>query len=328
MTSAGGPSADRSSSRDAATGDAATGDAAAGDAAAGAESVAALFDRARSRMVRADDVAKSAAGARRPGVVRDRARAILDEARALLDRAHDGVTAAGGTHPDGPAVTAMAVQVSRRMLDLDGADLAETSRPDPGMRRAPTTVDDPRRQPPGQHLTAGFPVLHVGSPPAPEAAQDWSVTVTGRVHERVRIPVADLRPQAMTTTSDFHCVTTWSRLDNAWTGVPVADLLARARPRAEATHAIVAGWPAYSANLPLQDLAAPDVMLAWALDGADLSIPHGGPLRLVVPHLYGWKSVKWVTEVRLVERDVPGYWEERGYHMHGDPWQEQRFRDD
>ena len=280
----------------------------------------ALLDRARALLVKADEVAKSAPGARHPGTVRARARTLLDEARDVLDRARELDAS--------KAVAALGVQVSRRMLDLDGADLAETTRPTGDIRRAATTVDDPARQPPGQHLTAGFPVLHVGSAPTQAAAQDWSVTVTGRVHERVRLSVAELRANAVTVTSDFHCVTTWSRLDNAWTGVPVADVLARARPRTEATHAVVAGWPAYSANLPLVDLTAPGVLLAWALDGVDLSIAHGGPLRLVVPHLYGWKSVKWATEIRLTERDVPGYWEERGYHMRGDPWQEQRFRGD
>jgi DMSO/TMAO reductase YedYZ molybdopterin-dependent catalytic subunit len=279
-----------------------------------------LIDRVRALLVRADEVAKAAPGASQPATVRERARALLDDARDVLDRAR-------GTG-DAEVVTALGVQVSRRMLDLDGADLVATTRPTAGMRRAPTSVDDPSRQPPGQHLTAGFPVLHVGAAPSEAAARGWTVTVTGRVHERLRLPVDDLHAEAVTSTSDFHCVTTWSRLDNAWTGVPVADLLARARPRPEATHAVVAGWPAYSANLSLADLAAPGVLLAWAVDGADLSIPHGGPLRLVVPHLYGWKSVKWVTELRLTDRDVPGYWEERGYHMRGDPWQEQRFRGD
>lgn len=286
---------------------------------------------ARHLIVRGDEVAKSAPGARDPALVRDRARGLFDQARDLLDDVRDLLDDARGdpegTNADvGPVVGELAVQVARRMLDLDGADLAETARPTAGMRRAATTVADPDRRPPGQHLTAGFPVLHVGSTPAPRA--DWTVTVTGRVHDRIRIPIEQLRDDPVTTTSDFHCVTGWSRLDNAWTGVPVASLLARARPRDEATHAIVSGHPAYSANLPLADLGADGVMLAWAVDGRDLDVAHGGPLRLVVPHLYGWKSVKWVTEIRLTERDVPGYWEERGYHMRGDPWQEERFRDD
>lgn len=299
--------------------------------------MAETLDRARALVVRADEVGKAAAGARDPALVRDRARRLLDDARDLLDevRPAPGTTNAGPGLATGAGVAidqhagevaALGVQIARRMLDMDGADLAAAARPTAGMRRAPTTVDDPVRRPPGQHLTPGFPVLHVGA--APTRLDDWHVTVTGRVHERVRVPLDDLRRDAVTVTSDFHCVTGWSRLANDWTGIPVASLLAAARPRDEATHAIVSGHAAYSANVALADLTAPGVVLAWALDGASLDVVHGGPLRLVVPHLYGWKSVKWVTEIRLVERDVPGYWEERGYHMRGDPWQEQRFRND
>jgi DMSO/TMAO reductase YedYZ molybdopterin-dependent catalytic subunit len=127
-------------------------------------------------------------------------------------------------------------------------------------------------------------------------------------------------------TSDLHCVTGWSRLDITWEGVRVRDVLALANPRPEVTHAIVSGHPAYSANLPVGVLYDDDVVLAWAHDGAPLPAAHGGPSRLVVPSRYAWKSVKWVTEIRLLERDVPGYWEERGYHDEGDPWREQRYR--
>ena len=289
---------------------------------AGSSDAATAIASARGLIVRADEVGKAAAGAADPAAVRDRARHLLADARALLDEVRPPPGDTDG-HDD---AAALAVQIARRMLDLDGADLAATARPSAGMRRAATTVDDPRRRPPGQHLTPGFPVLHVGA--VPTSTDDWSVTITGRVRDRVRIALDDLRRDAITVTSDFHCVTGWSRLDNAWSGIAVASLLDIARPRGEATHAIVSGRAAYSANFALADLTAPGVMLAWAVDGTDLDVAHGGPLRLVVPHLYGWKSVKWVTEIRLVERDVPGYWEERGYHMRGDPWQEQRFRDD
>lgn len=279
------------------------------------------FDDVRALFVRADEIAKAAPSARDPAAVRDRARDVLVRARDLVDdlRDRDG---------DRDDLVEFALLVSRRMLDLDGADLAATTVPTEGMRRAPTTVDDPGRRPPNQHLTPGFPVLHVGSPP--RDVDPWMLTVAGRVTTRMRWSLADLRadPAATTATSDFHCVTGWSRLDNDWTGIPVAALLDRVESRPEATHVLVNGHPAYSANLSVEAVRASGVLLAWAHDGVDLSVAHGGPLRLVVPQRYGWKSVKWVTEVRLVDRDVPGYWEERGYHMHADPWREQRLRGD
>ncbi len=194
------------------------------------------------------------------------------------------------------------------------------------MRRAPTDVSDADRVPPRQHLTPGFPVLHVGSPPTD--TDDWCVTVSGRVRERLVVPLADLRHRATTVTSDFHCVTGWSRLDNDWTGVPVADLLDRAGVRDDGSHVLAYGHPAYSANLPLAALRAPGVLVAWSHDGRPLDVAHGGPVRLVVPQRYGWKSVKWLTELRVVDRNVAGYWEERGYHMHADPWAEQRLAGD
>lgn len=273
----------------------------------------------RAALVRSDDVAKAAPGARDPAAVRERARQVLAGARDLLDTAR--------AHLSDEVVDDLSVQVTRRMLDLDGADLLEgAEEPPPGMGRAPTKGVDPARIPPGQHLTPGFPVLHVGS--APSNTDGWSITVAGHVHDRIRIPLADLRSHESTVevTRDFHCVTTWSRLDVTWTGVPVAPLLEQAGPRATATHALVYGHPAYSTNLAIADLMAEGVLLAWAVDGMELPVAHGGPLRLVVPHLYGWKSVKWATEIRLVDHEVPGYWEERGYHRRGDPWSEQRLR--
>nr|WP_274387616.1 molybdopterin-dependent oxidoreductase [Salsipaludibacter albus] len=195
------------------------------------------------------------------------------------------------------------------------------------MRRAPTDVSDPVRVPPNQHLTPGFPVLHVEAPPTDTAG--WSVTVSGRVHDRLVFALDELRDGGgLTATSDFHCVTGWSRLDNDWTGLPATDLLDRAGVRPEGSHVLAYGHPAYSANMSVQALRAPGVLVAWAHDGRPLDVAHGGPVRLVVPQRYGWKSVKWLTELRVVDRDVPGYWEERGYHMHADPWAEQRLAGD
>jgi DMSO/TMAO reductase YedYZ molybdopterin-dependent catalytic subunit len=273
----------------------------------------------RRLLRRADDVRKAGPGRVAPEAARARATQLLAHARDLLDHVADAHVQLD-----------LAEQVARRVGDLDREDVEAMTGPSPGVAPAPTSVDDPGRVPPGQHLTAGWPVLHVGAAPEVDEDDAWSLVVTGRVRRRVSLRVGELRERLaeVTDTSDLHCVTGWSRLDNTWTGVRVADVLDLAGPRPEATHLVAGGHPAYSANLDLDAARANDVLLAWAHDGQPLAREHGGPLRLVVPARYGWKSVKWVVELRLTERDVPGYWEERGYHEVADPWREQRFRGD
>lgn len=275
-------------------------------------------DQEIRRLIRRADDLRKAEGARRdPAVARAQAAELLAEARDLVDDL-----------PAGAGRDELAIQITRRIGDLDREELETMLVPTPGVSRAPTQVDDPERVPPGQHLTPGWPVLHVGRAPDVGDPERWRLVVTGQVGRRLELRLDDLRslPTA-TVTSDLHCVTGWSRLDNAWTGVRVAEVLARAEPGPQASHAVVTGHPAYSANLDLEALVADDVLLAWAHDGRPLDVQHGGPLRLVVPSRYGWKSVKWVTELRLTDRNVPGYWEERGYHDVADPWREERFRD-
>ena len=273
--------------------------------------------RIAALLLKADEVRKAAASRRDPAPVREQLARLLTQAREHLDEVDDEVLRlelAGG--------------IARRVADLDHEEVATMLGPSPDVAVAPTSTEDPDRVPPGQHLTAGFPVLHVGRAPT-WGVEDVRVTVTGLVSHRLVLDLGQLQALgSVERTRDFHCVTTWSRLDNTWTGVRVADVLSRAEPKPAATHAVVSGHPAYSTNLALEDLTADDVLLAWTHDGVPLSTEHGGPLRLVVPHLYGWKSVKWVTEIRLTDRDVRGYWEERGYHDLGDPWREQRFRGD
>jgi DMSO/TMAO reductase YedYZ molybdopterin-dependent catalytic subunit len=266
-------------------------------------------------LVRADDVLKAAASRAEPAAAHEQVAVLLDRARGHLDEVADDERR-----------RALAGAIARRVGDLDRAQLAPMLTPTSGVARAPTEVDDPGRVPPGQRLTPGWPVLHVGSVPTTTAAS-WRLVVTGRVRHRTVLDWGSLHElPRVTRTSDLHCVTGWSRLDNTWEGVRVRDVLALADPRPEATHAIVSGHPAYSANLPIEVLRDDDVLLAWSHDGVSLPAAHGGPVRLVVPSRYAWKSVKWVTEVRLTERDVPGYWEERGYHDEADPWREQRYR--
>jgi DMSO/TMAO reductase YedYZ molybdopterin-dependent catalytic subunit len=266
---------------------------------------------------RADDVRKAAPARGQVAPVREQLARLLSEARGHLDAVADE-----------DLRLELAGAIARRVADLDAVEVATLLGPSPEVAVAPTFTDEPDRVPPGQHLTAGFPVLHVGR--APDwGREDVRLVVTGKVAQRLVLRFTDLEAiGAVELRRDLHCVTTWSRLDNTWTGVRVADVLAHARVRPEASHAVVSGYPAYSTNLALADLCRDDVLLAWAHDGQPLAREHGGPLRLVVPHLYGWKSVKWVTEVRLLDHEVRGYWEERGYHDLGDPWREQRFRGD
>jgi DMSO/TMAO reductase YedYZ molybdopterin-dependent catalytic subunit len=186
------------------------------------------------------------------------------------------------------------------------------------------------RLPAGQSLTLKWPVLHAGDEPAFDAAT-WTFRVGGLVESPFTLSWADFKAlPGVAVTSDFHCVTRWSRMDNRWEGVGFRTLLARAKAQAAATHVMVVGHLGeerygYSANLALADLDRDDVLFAWAHDGAPLHVEHGGPLRLVVPHLYAWKSVKWARGLVFMDEDRLGYWERRGYHARGDPWREERL---
>lgn len=186
---------------------------------------------------------------------------------------------------------------------------------------------DLRRVPPGQRVTENWPVLTYGSTPAIELAA-WKLTVQGLVEEELVLSWDEFMALPQTTvTSDIHCVTRWSKLDNEWRGVKVSDLLVRARPLSSAAQAIVTSYGGYTANVPLADFAGNDVLLAHAHNGKPLPTEHGGPLRLVVPHLYFWKSAKWVRSFTLIGEEKPGFWEMYGYHMRGDPWKEERYSD-
>jgi DMSO/TMAO reductase YedYZ molybdopterin-dependent catalytic subunit len=181
------------------------------------------------------------------------------------------------------------------------------------------------RLPPGQSLTIKWPVLHYGR--VPEFDSDkWDFKITGLVASPLRFTWQEFRslPQ-VESTSDFHCVTRWSRLDNLWKGVRFTDVLECAKARPEASHVLVLAEEGYTSNIPLPDLLRPEVLFAFEHEGEPLSADHGGPLRLVVPHLYAWKSVKWVRGFMLLDHDRLGFWERNGYHAYGDPWKEQRY---
>jgi DMSO/TMAO reductase YedYZ molybdopterin-dependent catalytic subunit len=185
---------------------------------------------------------------------------------------------------------------------------------------------DPSRVPPGQYLTLDFPVLSAGPTPRPHL-DEWSFTIDGAVESAVTWSWPELMQlPAETVTRDIHCVTKWSKLDTAWRGVSV-DLLFDG---VTATGAYLTAWSdgGYTTNLPLADVRDGKAWLAYEYDGRPLAPEHGGPARLLVPHLYFWKSAKWVRGLTLTVQDEPGFWEGYGYHNYGDPWREQRYQGD
>ncbi len=184
---------------------------------------------------------------------------------------------------------------------------------------------DRSRLPPGQIETAKWPVLHYGRVPRADLAR-WTFRVFGEVERPFEISWAEFAAlPRRDVLCDIHCVTTWSRYDNTFSGVPVGLLLERAGVRPGATHVLVHAEEDYTTNLPLADLAREANLIATHHDGEPLLPEHGGPARLVVPHLYFWKSAKWVRGLELMEGDWPGFWEQNGYHMRGDPWTEERY---
>jgi DMSO/TMAO reductase YedYZ molybdopterin-dependent catalytic subunit len=194
----------------------------------------------------------------------------------------------------------------------------------PGFTGRRRPADD--KLPPGQYLTRDFPVLSAG--PTPRVPLDkWEFTVTTETGQRrawswpelLALPAEDV-------TVDIHCVTKWSKLGTSWRGVSLDTLLADVETAADFTMAHSYGG--YTTNLPLADLLDGQAWVAYRYDGEDLAPAHGGPARLLVPHLYFWKSAKWVRGIQLLLEDEPGFWESVGYHNYGDPWREQRYQGD
>jgi DMSO/TMAO reductase YedYZ molybdopterin-dependent catalytic subunit len=187
------------------------------------------------------------------------------------------------------------------------------------------SADLAARTPPGQTLTDKFPVLSYGPTPRFDPRK-WDFRVFGEVEEPLLLSYEQFRalPQSRQV-SDFHCVTTWSRLDNGWEGVKVRDLMKLIRLKPSARFVILHCDGGYTTNLPLAEFDDDDVMLAYRHDGRDLEPDHGFPLRLIVSKLYAWKSAKWVRALEFSAEDRPGFWEVRGYHNHADPWTEERY---
>ena len=186
---------------------------------------------------------------------------------------------------------------------------------------------DPSRErlPPGQHEVKNWPVLDLGVQPN-IPLDKWMLIVDGLVESPLRWSWEDFRAQPeFRATSDIHCVTTWSRYDNHWAGVSAKHLLALIRPKPEAKYVIFHSFDTYTTNVPLAAFDDDDALLAHTWEGEAIPREHGGPLRVVIPKLYFWKSAKWLKRIELTAEDRPGFWEVRGYHNHGDPWDEERY---
>lgn len=187
-------------------------------------------------------------------------------------------------------------------------------------------LEERDRLPPGQKLTKGFPVLDLGIHPPFDPAT-WTFRVEGEVENPMTWTWEEFQQlPKVEQLSDFHCVTTWSKFDVRWGGVKLRTVAELVHPK-QTAHFVIAHCAdgGYTTNIPIDEALDDDVLLAYELDGQPLPIEHGGPMRLVVPRLYAWKSAKFLRALRFTERDEPGFWETRGYHNHADPWKEERY---
>lgn len=219
----------------------------------------------------------------------------------------------------------------------DDADIPEDSKLTRSKRRwaelgkfltGRTARPETDRLPPGQHLVRDWPVLDLGR--QPDVSLDrWRLKIDGLVAHPVELDWAAFQAlEPAERTSDIHCVTTWSRYDNRWKGVATRTLIDLVDPKDEAAAVMLHSYDGYTTNLALADFAAEDAMLVHHWEGKPLAREHGGPARIVVPHLYFWKSAKWIARIEFIGADRPGFWEANGYHLRGDPWAEQRYSSD
>jgi len=183
------------------------------------------------------------------------------------------------------------------------------------------------RIPPGQTLTTGFPVLHYGDVVRyKDVSKEWNLRVFGLVEEELQLSYDEFMALPRHEfANDIHCVTTWSKLDNVWEGVPVAEVMNRVKLKPEAKFVMLHADRGWTTNLPLEDFLRETTFFGLKHNGEPLTPEHGAPVRMVVPHLYFWKSAKWLRGIEFMAKDKPGFWERNGYNMYGDPWKEQRY---
>lgn len=191
--------------------------------------------------------------------------------------------------------------------------------------RLDVRTTDRERLPPGQILTQKWPVLHYGTVPKVDLAS-WRFGVSGAVEYPLELSWEEISAlPRQETKCDIHCVTRWSRYDNVFEGIPVSAIIDRVRPTAQAKYVLVHAEHGFTTNVPVDDMLRPGNLLATRHNGRELDPEHGGPIRLLIPHLYFWKSAKWVRGFEFLDEDYPGFWEQNGYHMRGDPWLDERY---
>ncbi|MDN4526801.1 sulfite oxidase-like oxidoreductase [Fictibacillus fluitans] len=190
----------------------------------------------------------------------------------------------------------------------------------------PKVKKDNDRVPPNQNVTTKWPVLHVGNVPNYKDLSEWDLKIYGMVENPATFTYEDLLalPRA-SSKNDIHCVTGWSKFDNVWEGVAVKDVVKEVGIHPSAKYVLLHAEEGWTTNLPLEDFLKETSLLAHTHNGESLTPEHGYPLRAVVPHLYFWKSAKWLRGIEFLPMETPGFWEKNGYHMYGDPWKEERF---
>ena len=182
------------------------------------------------------------------------------------------------------------------------------------------------RVPPNQNVTTTFPVLHYGNVPVYRNLDHWNLKLFGLVESEMVLTFEDLmRLPQQSWSNDIHCVTGWSKLNNVWEGVSAMELTKLVKPLEQAKYVILHAEEGWTTNLPIEDFVKETSLLAHSHDGEPLTPDHGFPLRAVIPHLYFWKSAKWVRGIEFSDKNEPGFWEKNGYHMYGNPWKEQRL---
>ncbi|AXT84190.1 sulfite oxidase-like oxidoreductase [Aeromicrobium sp. A1-2] len=186
-----------------------------------------------------------------------------------------------------------------------------------------------QRLPPGQYDTgSGWPVLSAELTPQVDL-DAWTMSIDGLVEKPTTWDWPGIHTlPGSSYFGDIHCVTTWTKFDTTFSGISVDSLLQVARPTPEATHVMATSTTGYTTNLPIEDITGGKAWIVWEFDGKPLTAEHGGPVRMLVPHLYFWKSAKWITRITLMDHDEQGFWERNGYHDRGDPWLEQRYQGD
>lgn len=214
--------------------------------------------------------------------------------------------------------------IGTTVIALGGGSYVLANEADERRAREAKRPDGRPRLPPGQYLLSR--IRPMGGTEGDASPGAFRLKIHGEVEEPFELTFADLlkMPQ-VDQVCDVHCVTKWTVLDSKWTGVRLADIAARAKPKAGARHVIFEAHAGYTANMRLKEALAPNVLVAHRYEGSPLARTHGAPVRALVPDLYFWKSAKWLTGVRFVTSDRPGYWETRGYHNHADPWTEERY---